>query len=580
MNDVTKVVDPLTKTIIQLTFENIVDEASDILEKTCVSTIMAEIQDYAVALFDAKGRLLALPNRGLPLHVASCELKVKAVLDKWGDDFQPGDVIVENDPWVSYGNHLCDWTFVRPLFIDNELTFFVTATGHQMDTKGNVPGGYCPGAFDIQAEGLIIPPTKIFKGGERQEVYDFILHNVRWVEIVKMDNASLVGSLESVQLGVVALCKRYGKGTVLAAADILIEESEKAMRAEISQWPDGTYYGESVHDRDGSGAEDVKVRAEVTIKGDEFVADLSKSDKQVTFINSPIGCTTSMSLIGILPCFNPDIPNNHGKLKTIKITAEKGTCCNPEYPATVGSCAVYLGSTIVEALQMAMGKIVPDKVWGPSGAGMYPIFVGFDPRIGVPYWAMGDAGGGGGASNEADGPEATGVACSGGQMVAQPIEQLEIKYPFRMHHVRLVNDSPGPGKHRGGAGVDWLGQCYGIGTQVMTGACGGEKWPLFGIAGGKASGILNRIYTIKEGKETARQTVTLFLLETGESLGGISGGGGGWGNPFERPIEKVREDVRDEFVSVEKAREDYGVVINPKTFEVDLDATNKLRSSK
>ena len=57
-------------------------------------------------------------------------------------------------------------------------------------------------------------------------------------------------------------------------------------------------------------------------------------------------------------------------------------------------------------------------------------------------------------------------------------------------------------------------------------------------------------------------------------------GGGGWGDPFDRPVASVRDDVLDGFVSVEAARQDYGVVLDPPTFDVDEEATRRLRQQR
>jgi len=572
-----RVIDPLTKALIHASFLHIMGEAAEILEKTAISSILCEARDYCLALLDRQGRLLSIAEKGNPLHVASAELQIKAALDKFGDDFQPGDVILENDSYTAYGNHLPDWTFIRPIFVENELTFFALCKGHQADTKGAYPGGYFPGGYDVQSEGLLIPPTKVFKKGERQEVHEFILHNVRWSEAERIDNAAMIASLKKAEEKAIELCKRYGKATILGAIDILIDDAEKAVRAEISQWPDGTYYGEGLCDRDGSGTENVTVRADVTIKGDEITVDFSKTDKQVTFVNSPIGCTHSVTYLAFIPMFDPNIMTNHGKLKPIKIIAPKGTVVNPEYPATIGACAVFVGDPIIESIQMAMGKAIPDKVCAAWAQHMAPVFIGQDPRTKEAFWLVlfqGD--GGSGAVDGYDGCPNVAPANAGGGLWSLPVELTEIKFPWRILKWELLTDSSGAGKYRGGLGIDWIAVNEGGKAIGETGSAGGENWVPFGQKGGK-SGIRSGMTCIRGGKEEYRPTFAMWPVEPEDIIHTTSTGGGGHGNPFERPIEKVKKDVRNGYVSVEKAREGYGVVINPETFEVDLDATNKLR---
>jgi N-methylhydantoinase B len=580
MSRVTKEIDPLTKALVQASFVNIADQAAEILEKAAISFILCEARDYCSALLDAKGRLVSVAEKGGAEHVGSAELLLKATLDAFGDDFQPGDVILQNDPYVAYGNHLPDWTFIRPIFVDKKLTFFAMLRGHQADTKGAFPGGYFPGGFDIHAEGLLIPPTRIIRRDAKEKVYDFILHNVRWPESVRIDNAAIFAGLKRMEEGVVELCRRYGRRTLLNTIDTLIQGSEKAIRAELSQWPDGTWEGESQVDRDGSGAENVTVRVALTKKGDELTVDLSKSDRQVTFVNSGLGCTYCMTYTGLTPRFSPDIVTNSGKFKPIKIIAPRGTVVNPKFPATIGACAVFVGANIVEAMQMAIGKVLPDKVDAGWAQHMAPIFIGHDPRSNESYWMVTfQSDGGSGASDVSDGCPNVAPVGPGGQLIDMPLELTEIKWPWRILKCELVTDSAGPGEYRGGLGISWLGLNEGGKALGQTGACSGENWAPFGQNGGKP-GINSRIFCLRGGKEEYRPTIGNWTIEPGDIIGTVSSGGGGHGNPSKRPIERVKEDVINGYVSVKSAREDYGVVIDPKTFEVDWEATKALRGKK
>jgi N-methylhydantoinase B len=577
LSKATKTVDPLTKAVVSNAFVHIANEGVDVLDKTAISPILNEAQDRCLAITDAKARLISMCESGLPLHVASGEFPIKAAIDKFGSDFQPGDVILQNDPYTGGGNHLPDWTFIIPIFVENKLSFFTMVRGHQQDTKGAYPGGYFPDGYDVQSEGLLIPPTKVFRKGEKQEVYDFILHNVRWPEIVRIDNLAMIGGLTKVEQRVIELCKRYGRTTVLTCIDSVITDTEKAVRAQIRQWPEGTYEGESLVDRDGSGHESPTVRVAVTIKGDEITVDFSKTDKQVSFVNTPFATTYAMTLLAVIPRFDPNSPINHGKIAPVRVVAPKGTIVNPEYPATIGACAVFCGNTIIEAIQMALGKAIPDKVdemWAPS---MEFLAFGHDPRTNEPYWMLNFQNDGGtGAIEGADGIHGASLASGGGLMRSLPVEIAEIQFPWHTLKWELVTDSAGAGKYRGGLGTLFVTRNEGSDATVETGASSGENHAPFGQKGGKG-GTRARIWVIRDGKEERVPTMALFPGKAGEVFGSIASGGGGHGDPFERPIEKVREDVRNEFVSLERARRDYGVVIDPGTFEVDIEATSKLR---
>lgn len=579
MDNKHRAVDPLTRAVISSAFVNMANEGVDVLDKTAISPILSEAQDRCLAITDADARLFGMCESGLPLHVASCELQMQTTLDKFGTDFEPGDVILQNDPYSAGGNHLPDWTFTLPIFVDEKLTFFAMVRGHQQDTKGFFPGGYAPGAYDIQAEGLLIPPTKVIRRGEATETYDFILHNVRWPEIVRIDNLAMIGGLRKVQEKTEDLCRKYGRTTVLEAMDIVIKDSEQAVRKEIKQWPDGIYLGESIVDRDGSGNENPTVRAKVTINGDEVVADFSETDNQVSFVNTPIGTTHAMTLMAVIPRLDPDIPLNHGKLAPVKVITKKGTIVDPEYPATVGACAVFCGNTIIEAIQLALGQAIPDKVdahWAPS---MEFMCFGDDTRLGEPYWMINFQNDGGtGAIDGADGIHGASLTSGGGLIQSLPVELAEIQFPWHTIRWELKTDSAGAGKYRGGLGTIFETRNDGGDATLETGACSGENHTPMGLKGGK-QGIFAKIWSIRDGVEERCPTMGLISCKRGDIFGTIASGGGGHGDPLERPVNKVQQDVRNGFVSIEAARNDYGVVIDPKSYEIDIAATDALRSS-
>lgn len=572
--------DPMTVAIMHNAFMNIVDQMAEVIQKTATSFILCEILDFGCALLDRQGRLVAQSEKGLPLHVASSELQLQCAWNACGGEFSSGDIILQNDPYQGGGTHLPDWIMIKPIFIDGELTFFATCKGHQMDTKGAYPGGYFPGGHDIHSEGLLIPPTKIYRGGEKQSVYDFILHNVRWSESVRIDNMAMIAALNIAEQRATELCGRYGKERVLAISEHLMEESEKAVREAIGGIADGEYRGESIVDRDGSGHENVCVRVTVTVRGDGMIVDFSESDRQVSFVNSPLGCTYSMTYIAALSIFDARIAKNHGALKPITIIAPKGTVVNPEFPATVGACGCFTGTTIIEAIQMALGKVVPERIsaaWCPS---FTLVTFGDDPKNKEGYWMVTfHNDGGGGAVDGYDGcHHISPIVCCGGVMKC-PVELAEIKWPWRILKYELFTDSGGAGMYRGGLGIRWEAINLGGKAVVETGAMSGENAPPFGQQGGGA-GVASRIYVSRNGKREVVHTMSLFAVEPGDIVGTISSGGGGVGDPYHRPVEQVRDDVLNGFVSAEKAREHYGVIIEEVTFVVNELETKTLRRKR
>jgi len=110
----------------------------------------------------------------------------------------------------------------------------------------------------------------------------------------------------------------------------------------------------------------------------------------------------------------------------------------------------------------------------------------------------------------------------------------------------------------------------------MSGNADGEKFESVGLMGGKG-GTKTKLGILRNGERIEYRTFDLKYLEPGDILDQDSGGGGGVGSPLERDVEKVRWDALNEYISIEAARNIYGVVIDAKTFEVDAEATKTLR---
>ena len=115
---------------------------------------------------------------------------------------------------------------------------------------------------------------------------------------------------------------------------------------------------------------------------------------------------------------------------------------------------------------------------------------------------------------------------------------------------------------------------------VFTTAVNRSKFPPWGVASGK-EGTTNYMVVIRDGKELMRVSRILnFKLKKGDVVSIRTGGGGGWGDPLERDPELVLKDVLNGYITVDAAREVYGVVIDPERMEVDREATEELRAKK
>lgn len=574
-------VDPITLSTVWHGMQSIAREMRYVVDRTAQNYLLAQLHDMAAGIWDAQARTIAVPEGPTSMFLSQ-HFAVEAILEKFGDDLHPGDVILTNDPYKGHCNHLPDWGFIRPVFYEDELVFMLLTRGHQLDTGGSFPGGYFPNGYDIHAEGLIIPPIKIYdRGVERTDVLELIWNNVRWPEGVKIDNYALMAALVVGERRIHKLLDKYGKNTVLDCVEEMLDRMEANVRSTIMEFPDGTYSGESATDDDGTTLdEQVWVRCDVTIAGDEMTLDFSRSDAQRTgFVNCVLASTYSRAVAGSFLFFDPEYSpfHNAGSMRPITLVAPKGSVCNAQYPATVGGSPVNVGTQVLEATVDALSKAVPHKAIASWGRRRGHYIAATDTRTGLRYTqTTTDADGGAGAVWGYDGFEGA-MGMSGlGSIQRGSTEEIEIRYPWRTERYHFVADLSGAGRWRGGSGMLWEVRNLGGDASVATGSSDGDLTRPPGAVGGE-DGPLSRSYVRSGDEVTGVRSHRMVQVKTGEIFGKVSGGGGGVGNPVDRDPALVLDDVVNGYVTVEHAREVYKVVIDPETMTVDETETAELR---
>jgi N-methylhydantoinase B len=575
--------DPVTLSTVWHAFQSTAREMRHVVDRTAQSYLLAQLHDMAAGIWDARARTVAVPEGPTSMFLSQ-KFAVQAILDKFGDDLAPGDVILTNDPYTGHCNHLPDWGFIRPIFDGDELLFFALTRGHQMDTGGSFPGGYFPNGFDIHAEGLIIPPIKIVeRGRERTDVLELIWSNVRFPEGVRIDNAALMAALTICERRLLALIDKYGRDVVLACVDEMLDRTERAVRGQIEAIPDGTYHGESATDDDGTVLdEQVWVRCEATVCGDTLTLDFSGSDAQRRgFVNCVYASTYSRAVAGSFLFLDPELTeyHNEGSMRCIDVVAPAGSVCNAQYPATVGGSPVNVGTQVLEATVEALSQALPERAIASWGRRRGHYISGTDPRTGERYvQTTTDADGGAGAVANFDGFEGACGMSGLGSIQRGSIEEVEMRFPWRHVRYYFATDMAGAGRWRGGSGMVWEIENVGSDATLATGSSDGDSTRPPGAAGGEP-GPLSTMYKISAGERIRLQTHRNLRIATGEILGKVSGGGGGVGDPREREPQRVLDDVLDGFVSVRAARDVYGVAIDEQSLQIDESATAALRGT-
>lgn len=571
MNDV----DPITMEVIRCGLVTIANEMGDTMIRTATTPTFSESHDFSTSIFDSTGRIVALAD-ALPIHMGACKFSVLAVLNTFGDDLHAGDIVLVNDPYHG-GSHLPDWTMMTPMFFEGELIFFPVTRAHQGDTGGTVPGGYYPGATDIWQEGLRLPPIKIYDCGKpRDDIIRMLQINNREPTFLG-DLHAMLGSVRVGERRLQEMLKRYGTDTIRKCLDAVISYTERRFRAEIRNWPAGQYTGEAYLEHDCQGVEDITVRVTVTVAEDSLRIDYTGSDPQVPgFINSSVPNSYSYIFLTLSSMIDDSIPRNEGLFLPVEIVLPAGTVVNPRPPAPCTACTLHAGGEVGEALAVALSQAVPEKAYVQNiKLGMPLVTYGTNPYSGEFYVdqnVMMSAG----WCNAAHGVDGWGAMPSFfGAMTMATGELHDMYYPVQTLGREYITDSGGAGKWRGGLGTSArltaLAPMF-VHTYVI-----GTKYPMRGCSGG-SNGSPNR-FVLRAGTPTetvVEKTAFEEPLSAGHETVAELGGGGGWGDPLQRDPAAVLDDVKDEYVSLEAARREYGVVIDAHG-KLEVEATQQLR---
>ena len=575
-------VDPITLATVWNYFNRICKEMREFMFRTSPNFLTAKLHDVSVGIWDTQGRAIAIPE-GLPGQFIAGGFGIKLILDMYKGRIYPGDLFLTNDPYHGGALHLPDWGFMRPIFYKGELLFMTLSRSHQIDTGGAYPGGYFPGAYDIIAEGLQIPPIKVVeRGQENTELMRLIWSNTRNPDGVRVDNYALMSSSKISEQRIVELLDKYGKDVVFACIEEMFKRTEAGMRAAIREIPDGTYYGESAQDHDGTVLDvPVWVRLNLIKKGDTITLDWSKSPPQVKgFVNSSFANTYSLSMAFCFLYGDPALSEYHnwGSMKPFTVIAPEGSVVNPRYPAVLGACPVSVGTQICESILMALSKAIPKKAIAAWGRHYSHFIFGNDPRSDKFYiYVTFNMDGGPGAVYGYDGYQNGESITTLGSAAKSDVEEEEIRFPWFYRKYEFHPDLCGAGKWRGSPGVYWEVQNEGGEAMISMGNSQGETTQGSGELGGYPTPF-NRCYVTRGKEQIPYRAGRIYPLYPKDILTKICSGGAGVGNPIEREPEKVREDVVKEFVSIEQARDVYKVVLDPKTLEIDRKATQALRS--
>jgi N-methylhydantoinase B len=565
--------DPVTLEILWRRLISIVDEADSAVARTAFSSLLRDAHDYTCMFTDRKGRELAQGTFATPGQSGAMALGVKNLVNKLSmDTFRPGDVFITNDPWALAG-HLNDVCVMNPIFYKDTLTAFTACVFHHSDIGGRVSSDN----HEVFEEGLFIPLVKLYDAEHLNEsVMEMIRWNVRTPDEVIGDIRSQIAANHVCAEKICQMLEEYDLDDLDDLADEIISRTEKSMREAIGKIPDDVYRAEGIVEQ-MEGKEDVIIKVAVEVKGSDIMVDLDGSSPQVDWGGNVVyNFTYAYVFMALKSMFDPYIPNNDGCARPISMKAPEGSVVNCKFPAAVAA-RMQIGHFLTEIIYRAMATALPDRVMAASGGTPATMNVLYGKRSdGRPWHSVRIRGGGMGARSTHDGHYVYIFPANGANT---PVEIFESDTPLIVEKRELLTDSGGPGKMKGGPGRRMVlripDDAYAPISPVNLGIQSGRyRYPPEGLFGGKSGAKAQFLVNGESGNPYG-----LTQLSPGDVVIMDAAGGGGYGDPLERDMEMVERDVIEGYVSVERAKVDYGVVIDPQTMKGDKGETKKLRES-
>lgn len=559
--------DPVTLTVIDNVLTSTCRDMGVTMMKTSYSPIFNESLDFSCVIFDPQGQMLAQAEF-CPSQIGTIKFTVTWTLDELGRDaFEPGDVILHNDPYRGSG-HVPEHMMLKPVFFGGALFGFVANVAHMSEPGAKTPGGLSGDATEVFQEGLLLPPVKIkSRGVDNDDIWKIILANHRTPKVTYGDFRAMMASLDLAEERLHELLDGYGVETVRAACRALIEIAERRMRAEIRAIPNGVYTFEDVIEDDGITGDAYPMRLTLTVEDEEVIADFTGSAPQaVGPVNAIYAVTASAVYNAVLHLTDPTIPRNEGCYRPITVIAPPGTIVNCSFPAPVAGGNTETSPRITDMVFGALQGAIPDRVVAACGGTSSPfLFGGTDPRSGDLYAHFHFEGVGWGGRKGMDGNDM--VVTINGNCRNTPVEVFETRYPaFLIESYRLLPDSGGPGAFRGGLGGERLLTVTSeVTVSALLNRMKADPWGVLNGRDGARGGIWVKLRGSDEWRTFVEQFGTRspskfsgIRLQPGDQVRLAMPGGGGYGDPLARERSLVARDIAEGFVTAERARIDYG----------------------
>jgi N-methylhydantoinase B len=520
--------DPVTLEVLRNALLGTAAEMKAVVQRSSYSSLWSEAGDLSCGVLTPRGEIVAQGPDDIPVHLACMPLSLRGCLDRIPvASLEPGDVLLQNDPYQG-NNHLPDLFMAMPVFVGDTLLAFTAVRGHHADIGGMGPGSYSAITSDIHAEGLRIPPLKLYRRGVlNDDVLDVLAANVRGAVERRGDVFAQHAGCLNGQRSLCRLADRYGVEVLTEAMDAILDHSEALMRGQLAAVPNGRYEANDFCDVQGDL---IRLEVAVTIADDTVVVDFGGTDPEgIHGMNAPFPVTASATYYALKALVDPSTPANDGCYRPIDVRAPLGSVLNCRYPRSVVLANHETATRIVDVITRALAVPLPERVVAAGNGTSGPIVLaGRDDRPGregAQFLWLEVGGAGQGASVHGDG--VAGMRVGVGNTGNTPTEDIEYKAPVLTEFYGFVQDTGGPGKHRGACALrrTFLVEAD---EAVLTMSFEREFVPPFGLFGGEP-GAKAALSMEREGVVTPLPSKTApTVVRRGDRITAQCAGSGGW----------------------------------------------------
>lgn len=569
--------DPIVLELVHSKVTSIVEEMRVVLFHSGYSTVLRESEDGSAGLLDANLRTIAVSKK-LPFHFASFSASAEYLPRYYpSDQLEEGDIILFNHPFEGNVTHTSDTVTLMPIFVDGRLVGYTGTLAHKPDL-GGLRG--LASARDLWEEGLVIPPVKYYARGEvNRDIEHLVAANSR---IPVETLGDLRGQVAACRVGarrMQELCARFGPTTVAGGCRELMDRVARRLRDALTAMPDGSHEAEGMLDHDGVNFDrPLRAHLVVTKRGGEILFDFSGSDEQAQgAVNVVSSMIKNSCYCGLMAMTDSNLPFNHGFVEVVQFRFREGTIVCPRLGAAV-SHYTPMSHIACDMVIKALSEFCPERAAASAGGGGSIRILGADRDSKNSWILMELLNTAQGATSTSDGVSLIHGPLGAGQFRPGPIEIHETEFPVRITRFDVRADSGGPGEFRGGMGsvreYQVLEQAV-VPVRSLKGSLR-SKLPPWGVFGGKPARIGNLFVNGVEVPSGTREV----SLNPGDVVQVHTNAGGGYGDPLQRKPELVLGDVLDGYVTIQRAADDYGVVIDPQSLALDLEVTQELRKRR